>query len=936
MRFERTMGTVLFLAAVVLLPACGSDDGGGAPAATATATVAPTVPATSTATTQANTPVATATATEPQATLVATATATPVAGEAAVNGLVVVRGDVRASGGDALDAAPAESAPDGFERGLSHASWKVGGEVTRSGETAADGSFRIADLPPGAYDLELLRTLNGDLIQVTVPMTVGPDGATLVVEIAPGLVRWSNTYERDGQVVRETGSPSGTRLVTRDGVIVEIAAPGRRYVDADGDGSFEPEVCETAPAIWLCNENRDCGEDRVCACVSSCPDCEDCPASACVPAGATSAYSCSASGGCQNPGDRCACVSSCEFCDDCAAAACVPSVPSCTQVSIEAIDAYGPSRLFPGQTGAMSAVARLSDGWVIDVTHLVGWASSDTSVITVDAWGVVMALDIGSATVQATLGALASEPWAIEAGSKPALRRIHLQNVSCYYPSERPAVGPDGTAPPSVPDQAILPPVCRQVVRVGGTMQFSALGEFDDGYYEDVTSQVDWDLAPSDIGEMSNGVFTGIAVGTVTLSAHIGEVTSEPTEIRVVDRPTIVELQIFPITALPRPDGTVPPQWFGEDHILPCYHCGYAVTILIGDELPFHATAAYDTGDWEDVTNRVTWTSSNPSVASMTGFLLHALGAGEVTVTATLEDATSNEVGVNVVESATLQGLSVYQDGLDRVVRKGEEALFHALGYYDVGFSRDVTGQATWKSSDESIGGFLVPGVFIGRAAGTVDVWAELDGTESNRESIQVFETSSLDYCDENSVNRATWTDSFNRVLLETDCVFYDHPEVASIRFTVTERERPFGIFDPCLDLHVYQGSRLVRTIREQGCGEPFLAPGSPEFDDAVLRYQTLAFWDLKDDAGAPVAAGTYTILGRFYLYYDPIVQLNVVVGAPSERIPCQQNDCGNGCGYVHSCGGTPPMICPTVCTSICECPGGWGITDAGDCEPCS
>jgi len=129
-------------------------------------------------------------------------------------------------------------------------------------------------------------------------------------------------------------------------------------------------------------------------------------------------------------------------------------------------------------------------------------------------------------------------------------------------------------------------------------------------------------------------------------------------------------------------------------------------------------------------------------------------------------------------------------------------------------------------------------------------------------------------------INRAEWSDAFNRVVLESDCATYTPPAVASLRFTVTERERPGGIFDPCLDLYVYRGAELVRTVREEGCGEPFLPAGAPAYDEEKLRYQSLAFWDLKDDKGALVAPGTYTLRGRFYLYYDPIIDLPIVVGA--------------------------------------------------------
>jgi len=929
MRLRRASRALLLMAAVAWLAGCGGDDGGGtseptatsAPAtATRTPTLAGTIPATSTATSALPPPTATPT----------TATS------GAVSGLVVVRGDLRASAGDALGAPPAEwnggATAEAFDRALSHASWRVPGEGL-SGSTGADGRFSITGLAPGPQEVELSRTLNGNLVSARIPFVVGDDGgASLVVELAPGQVRWTAVHLENGREIRETGSPNGSRVSSEGDRLLALSSAEREYRDPDGDGSFDPDPCYGTTHVWLCEEGATCGDDRTCACAASCPLCEDCPFGVCVPPMARQPYAC-VQGTCADPNDRCACVSSCPDCDDCAASVCVPR--TCTPATVQGLEIHGPAGLIVGQAGSMTALARMSDGWVIDVTHLVEWSSTDTSVASVDAWGSIAAQAAGSTTIGAALGGIESEPWTLTVRVRPALQRIHLQNVSCAYPIGAPVAGPEAALPRPGADHAILPPHCRQVVRIGGTLSFFALGEFDEGYYEDVTARVSWEVSPASVGQVSNGTFTGAQVGTATISAQLDGVTSNATEIRVVDQPTIVALQIFPLTALPRP-GPLPPVDH-SDAAIPCYDCGYTVTILEGDQLPFQAVAAYDTGEWENVTERVTWSSSDAAAAPITDAgVLSGNAAGETAVSASLGEVASNSVAVRVVESATLLGLSIYQEGLDRVVQKGDEAFFRALGYYDIGFDRDVTPDVAWKSSDESIGGFERPGVFVGRSAGTVDVWAEHEGVQSARIPLEVFQTSSLGYCDENLINRAEWSDAFNRVVLESDCAVYEHPDVSSLRFTVTERERPFGIFDPCLDLYVYQGNHLVRTIREEGCGEPFLRPGAPAFDEAAVRYQTLAFWDLKDDRGSPVPPGSYRIVGRFYLYYDPIVSLNVVVQAPNGRIPCQPNACGNGCGYVHACGGTPPIACPEVCTPLCECPQGWGITPEGDCEPCT
>src|SRR5439155_21546353 len=118
------------------------------------------------------------------------------------------------------------------------------GVVSTRGVTGPDGRFAIDPLPPGQYTLQVAKTLNGNLVPVSVPFTVGDDGgATIVIEVGLGLVRTAVTYTQGGVQVREVRGPYGNMLVTRDGRISELADGGRTLVDTDGDGQFEDTTC---------------------------------------------------------------------------------------------------------------------------------------------------------------------------------------------------------------------------------------------------------------------------------------------------------------------------------------------------------------------------------------------------------------------------------------------------------------------------------------------------------------------------------------------------------------------------------------------------------------------------------------------------------------------------------------------------------------------
>jgi Big-like domain-containing protein len=957
----------------VLAAGCGGNDpfaltstptpqGTNTQAPTTTFTPTHTLPISATPTqtptpTRTNTFGATATATM-------TPQVTPTTAAASVKGFLVVSRGVNASPGDGLGAPPTEwvgtGDPSSFDRALAHADYSVDGDPNTQGVSGADGHFEIAGLQPGRHELTITKTLAGNLAAFTVPFAAGDDGsAEVVIEVSWGVARSSSSYTHAGVQVRDLRGPYGTWLVTRDGRISAFGDGARTFTDPDADGRFDVSPCLTngfPPPPAPCPLVVDCTEGETCVCPAQCPDCRNCLPDGCpLPTPAPTPYPCDAGGTCAQPGDRCTCIPSCAACDDCPTTGCVPG---CPQVEISTITiTSGPTELVVGQQGSVYATAQLSDGSQFDVTYLATWASSDDTVATVDSWGTVSALAVGSANLTATIGDLTSAPWPLKVADRPTLLHIYVQNVSCFYPLGVPEDYGKAAPPADSPGQTnFLPvPTCGQVVVIGGTIQFRATGEFANGYYQDITDEVQWQVAPPEIGDVTGGLFTARQAGTAQLTAALGAVVSDATEIKVVTQPTLVALSIYtdngaivadgvatpaaaavpclvlapgkdPAAGIPSEPGVCCcPGPLATDGIAQC-NCNYSVTVLPGDTLQFHATAHYDTGEWRDVTEEVTWRSNNTAAASIDAHgAMSAVDAGDATIDAVLDDTTSNAIDVHVVNSATLLSIYIYQEGGNQVVATGDQRFFKAYGNYDVGFNRDVTTDATWHSSDESVGGFDTPGVFTGRAAGTAEVWAELSDQQSARQSLEVFETSELSYCDAANINRAVWSDDFDRVTLESDCAQYTQPGVVTLRYTVTETQPHGGIFNPCLDLYVVQGTTTVRAIRKEGCGDPFLPAAALGREDAVLKYQLQAFWDLKDESGNPVPPGTYTIYGRFFLYYDPVVKLDVTVLGPGGATPrptatptpfvaCTPPLCGPG--EVFYCPGSCPGGCGTICAT--------------------
>jgi hypothetical protein len=848
---ERIFATVVIL--IGMLSGCGNDSNlviGVSP--TPTRTTTPTPPPTPTRTAQA---------------------------ASAIAGLVVVGDDVAPRSSD-LGIPPAgwgkPADEEAFRRALAHADFLVDG-MPAPGITAADGSFLVPALPPGRYTIELFKTVDGNLIPLSVPVTVGDSGTTrLIVEVGLGSIRTTMTYSAAGAERREIHDPQGNWVVLQDGRVVSLSDRTRVLQDTDDDGHFDAGTCPPPPT--RCDsEKRVCADGTFCQCVSSCPFCDNCVAPGVCGAGQRALYLCNPDQTCTLPGDQCV-----DTCPECFGGGLRVCIPSCGPVDLTEIIVSGVTQIVVGRRGQLYAAAQLSDGTLIDLTYLADWQSSDESVATVDSWGRVSALHTGTTSITAQLGGIVSADFTIDVVDRPSLRGITLQNHNCLC---RPVLAPPTDSDVwfpcyfGAPDAALFRhPGCSQTLVTGSSIYIAALGWYADDSYEDLTARVLWSVDPSSVGDMDRGTFTARSPGTAFLQASLEGITSDTLEVRVVSEPTVEFLSIYPdnyaydaLAGGPLPEAGA---------AIPCFDCSSWLTILLSDSLRFRATAHYDTGDWRDVSGQVRWSSSAPAIVRVDADgAATALAAGMASIRARLGSVDSNQVDLRVVAEASIDNISIYQEGYDRVVAKADQRYFRATATYDIGIARDVTSEAVWHSSDPGIGGFDAGGVFTGRSAGVVDVWATVGNKRSQAISIEVYEATELAYCDPARINRGVWSDNFNRVVLESDCVSYSQPGLVTLRYTVTETQPHGGIFDPCLDLYVYDGDRRIRTIREEGCGEPFLPGAAPGRDEALLKYQLRAFWDLKDDNGQPVPPGTYQIHGRFYLYYDPVVSIEVEVG---------------------------------------------------------
>ncbi len=144
-----------------------------------------------------------------------------------------------------------------------------------------------------------------------------------------------------------------------------------------------------------------------------------------------------------------------------------------------------------------------------------------------------------------------------------------------------------------------------------------------------------------------------------------------------------------------------------------------------------------------NATNKsVTWTSSNPSVATVSNGTVTALAAGSATITVTTADggctATCSVTVASVNPTKTLSAL-ILKEASSTVSTKTAPA-FTVTGKYTDRTTGDVTSKVTWNSTDTAVA-TVSGGTATLVAAGKTDVTATYDNIVSNKATITVSAT---------------------------------------------------------------------------------------------------------------------------------------------------------------------------------------------------
>jgi len=305
-----------------------------------------------------------------------------------------------------------------------------------------------------------------------------------------------------------------------------------------------------------------------------------------------------------------------------------------------------------GKAVRFIASGSYTDGSNQNVTASVNWSSSNPSVATIsNDSGLATGVAQGTVTIAATAGLISAFTQLV--------------------------VNP----PPKL--VALLLSPNPGFVFLGKMLQFTALGEYDDGTTQDLTSSVLWKSSNPTVATISQGLATGLVAGTTAISAAVPPdghsfIVSNPSSLTVAV-PFMVSVTVKPANP----------------------------AVQLGNELQLTATANFNDGSTADITTiGVIWASSNPAVATISnaqGSQGQAMGLAAGTTTITARSGSAPIVGATTLVVSTGPVGSIAVRPAFATVPLGDDQQFAASITLPDGSAQDATASVIWSSSNPEV-----------------------------------------------------------------------------------------------------------------------------------------------------------------------------------------------------------------------------------------
>lgn len=244
-------------------------------------------------------------------------------------------------------------------------------------------------------------------------------------------------------------------------------------------------------------------------------------------------------------------------------------------------------------------------------------------------------------------------------------------------------------------------------VIVGQELSFKAIGKFDDGTIQDLTSSVSWFLDhPESIHINASGRAIGISVGKSTIKANFNGIISNGITIDTIS-PHLQEITIT----------------FNRDNL------------PIGSLIQAKAIGIYENGITSNITSLVEWSSSLALVSFQKDGLLKPISVGIDVITASYQGIISSPRDIKVTD-AIIESISISSKSTK--IDKNLTTRFTATAIYSDNTEVDVTNSAKWSSSNVNIATVDNTGLVNAIAVGNANIQASFSGKTSQSVTLNV------------------------------------------------------------------------------------------------------------------------------------------------------------------------------------------------------
>jgi hypothetical protein len=163
--------------------------------------------------------------------------------------------------------------------------------------------------------------------------------------------------------------------------------------------------------------------------------------------------------------------------------------------------------------------------------------------------------------------------------------------------------------------------------------------------------------------------------------------------------------------------------------------------LQIGETQQFTAVGTYSDGLTGDITNQITWASSNTSVATISpSGLATAVGSGTTRITASASGATSPAVTLVVAApQIKIASIALTPKG-PLTMTVGATQQFTAVATLSNNTTNDISAQAVWSTSALNVANVSPTGLATAVSGGTTYILASMNGVPSNAVLVTVQE----------------------------------------------------------------------------------------------------------------------------------------------------------------------------------------------------